>query len=217
MSKKNILKKSIETVDKMNYTVQLKTSKERIRYIKSIERIVRGSIEYKDYIQFLRENVDMTKCSFFNNVENGPDSRKVKIEIHHDPLTLFNITDTVLNKFITEGIPLNDLYIADEVMECHYLNRVGLIPLSKTIHEMVHKSDKIFIPLHLVYGRYKEFFDTYGEYMSDQLFELLEKKIIQTKAIKEDSFKALDVKYVYLEVEGFTLPQKIEVEERKMA
>ena len=66
------------------------------------------------------------------------------------------------------------LYLdADEVMECHYLNRVGLIPLSKTIHEMVHKSDKIFIPLHLVYGRYKEFFDVYGEYMSDQLFEFI--------------------------------------------
>lgn len=217
MSMNKIITRSIEEVDRMQYSVELKSAKDKTRYIKSIERIIRSSLEYKNYVQFLRDNIDMTKCAFFNNVENGPDSKRVKIEIHHDPLTLFNITETVLNKYIAEGIPLNDLYIADEVMENHYLNRVGLIPLSKTIHEMVHKSDKIFIPIHLVYGRYKEFFEMYGEYMSDHLFDLLENKILQTKALKEDSFKALDVEFVYLEVDGFTLPQKITVEERKIS
>lgn len=208
---KNISKKHIDAFDKFNYVVNLKSTKDRVKYIKTIERICRSSLEYKNYIAFLRENINMTKCSFFNGVENGDaGSKHIRIEIHHDPLTLFDITDTIITKFQENGTPLDSFMIADEVMANHYSNRVGLIPLSKTIHEMVHNSDKIFIPLHLVYGRYKEFFNEYGDYMSDELYKKLESKITQTKSINTNTFDSLKVEYVYLDVEGFTLPHRIE-------
>lgn len=201
--------KKITETEVMEYSVSLKTAKDTERYVKRIERIVRTSKEYRDYIDFLRENIDMTKCAFFNNVDNK-ENRRIKIEVHHEPLTLFYITLAVVNKYIAEAIPLNDLYIADEVMDIHYRNLVGLIPLSKSIHKYVHNNGNMVIPLYLVYGDYQTFMQEYGQYLDDHVYELLETKIAQTKAVKEDSFSMLEKQFTYIEIDGVSLPQKIE-------
>ena len=139
----------------MEYNVYLNTERDKEKFIKRVEKVVRSSMEYRDYIAFLKEYVNMNHCAFFNNVENAQGSR-VRIEIHHEPLTLFDIVKVVVNKHIDEGIPLNDLYISDEVMNLHYTNQVGLIPLSKSIHQIVHNSNEIIIPITLVFGDYKK-------------------------------------------------------------
>ena len=192
-------------LDKADYTVYLTSEKETVKFIKRIEMIVRGSQEYKDYITFLKEYVDMTKCAFFNNVNN--ESRKVRIEIHHEPITLFDIVRVILNKWIAEGIPLNDLLIADEVMGVHFYNHVGLIPLSKTVHELCH-GGSIVIPLYLVYGKYKEFLREYESYIDDELYQKIETKIALTRGIDSHSFDKLKVQYEYIDVDGYNLPQK---------
>ena len=46
--------------DFVDYTVQLRSDKDRVKFVKRIEKIVRSSQEYKDYIAYLKENVDMT-------------------------------------------------------------------------------------------------------------------------------------------------------------
>ena len=103
----------------MEYTVLLNTERDKEKFIRRVEKVVRSSMEYRDYIAFLKEYVDMSHCAFFTGVENGNGSR-VRIEIHHEPLTLFDIVKVVVDKHIKEGIPLNDLFIADEVMKIHY-------------------------------------------------------------------------------------------------
>ena len=118
----------------------------------------------------------MNHCAFFNNVENVQGSR-VRIEIHHEPLTLFDIVKTVLNKYLEEAIPINDLYIADEVMELHYKNQVGLIPLSKSMHQIIHNSNEFVIPLNLVYGEYRQFLEDYNDYLDEDVLDKIERKI----------------------------------------
>ena len=44
--------------------------------------MVRGSFEYRRFISYLRDYMDMNKCAFFANTTIDNDS-KVKIEIHH--------------------------------------------------------------------------------------------------------------------------------------
>lgn len=193
------------------YTVPLKTSKERDRCIKRIEKIVRSSQEYRDYIQYLKNYVDMNACAFFSNVSNnGAENKKIKIEIHHEPFTLRDYTEVVLDKFIMEGLPINEMLIADEVMYIHYQNMVGLIPLSRTIHDMVHKTNKVKIPLYMVYGKYDEFLSEYSKYINDDIKEKLERKINETKAINEDSFDSLECQFEYLETEGVDYAQKMD-------
>ena len=115
------------------------------KYLQDIERIIRSSMEYREFINYLREYMDMNKCSFFENVSNI-NSYKIKIHIHHHPLTLYDIVVIVYNKrsFFEESLEAE--MVAKEAMYIHYFMMVGLIPLSETVHDLVH-DQLIFIPL----------------------------------------------------------------------
>lgn len=206
MGKRAIKISKFLTPEHYEYSVTIENDKAKDKFIKRVERIVRSSKEYKDYISFLRDNMNMAKCAFFNNVSNK-DTKRVKIEIHHTPFTLYDIVSAVVDRWIAEAVPLNDLYIADEVMELHYNNKVGLIPLALTIHQVVHKSTGFIIPLNLVSGNFATFANEYNDYID---LEKLERQINETKMVTVDSYKMLDVEFEYVEVEGFLLPRKIE-------
>lgn len=208
-----------DNIEEMQYELKIENDRAKTKLIKRIERYIRGSMEYRDYIAFLRENVGMDACAFFNNI-NKETSKSLRIEVHHTPYTLFDYVKVVLQKYIQEGLPINDMMISEEVMQLHYNNMVGLIPLSKTLHLIVHgnNSEKLVIPAYMVFGDYKKFINDYVEYMDDYDIEKVEEMIKRTKELNEDSFKVLDKKYEYLKMDGFEIPQKIEtVEENKEA
>lgn len=184
--------------------VNILSDKDKAKAIKHIENaIIRPSIEYKSYIKFLREKIDMNKCSFWGAVSNE-NSKRVKIEIHHSPLTLFDITSIVAEKQIHERGEFNYFEIAKEVMSLHYQCKVGLIPLSSTIHSMVHNGT-IFIPLYCPRGNFLSFIDEYSQYISRDLTDMLEDAYILTKQTQDLSI--LDTVYTYIECDGFKLPQ----------
>lgn len=99
--------------------------KEMKMCLPSVERIVRTSFEYKQYISFLKENMDMNKCSFYENISNI-DNSKVKIEIHHEPITLYDICKIVYNKRSYYRELIDEEIVAKEVMILHYNLLVGL-------------------------------------------------------------------------------------------
>jgi hypothetical protein len=200
----------------MEYEIRLDSDRDKEKFIKRVEQMIRSSLEYRDYIAYLKENVDMTECAFFNSVENRSDS-KVRIEIHHEPLTLFDIVSVVLTKHMEEGIPINDLYIADEVMNLHYQNMVGLVPLSKSLHQIIHNSDEIIIPLNLVFGDYTGFLREYSDYLDEHILDKIERKINETKHFTQDMVDKLSPKFVYVNVDGFELPKKIVIEKPESA
>lgn len=207
----NIVTQHIKTPYAFEYNVDLSTIKSRTKFIKQVEKYIRSSLEYRDYIQYLKDNIDMDRCAFFQKVtSNG--SKKVRIEVHHEPFTLFDYVEIVLDKFEKEGVPINNLMIADEVMDLHYRNMVGLIPLSTTIHKAVHSSDKIPIPLNMVYGNYSDLLKEYEPYISDDLYDKLERKIEMTKSLTAESFDALVQQFTYIEAEGVDAVEHIETE-----
>lgn len=209
--------KRIKTVipEDMEYITIINNDKDKSKYIKRCENIIRASTEYRDYIAFLKEHVDMNRCAFFQNV-SSEDTKRVKIEIHHEPFTLYDYVEVIVNKYISEGLPLNDLRISDEVMELHYNNQVGLIPLSKTIHEVIHNSTKIVIPLNMVYGDYASFLSSpeYESYV-EELYDKLESKINATKNLTKESFDALMKEFTYIEMKDVKAVEKQEIKTEK--
>lgn len=149
----------LEPCTKESY--DLYNEKEFKKYINDIERIVRNSREYKVYIQYLRNYMDMNTSLFSPNVSNAQ-STKIRIEIHHTPFTLFDITMTVFNKRSRCGESLNVFLVAKEVAYLHYFLYVGLVPLSKTEHLLVH-NQSLLVPLDKVLGRYNEFIEMYRQ------------------------------------------------------
>lgn len=205
-----------EIPNDMEYSVNFRNEKDKVKFIKRTERIIRASLEYRDYIAFLKEHVNMNRCAFFQNVCSS-EGKKIKIEIHHEPFTLYDYVEVVVNKFVDEGRDLNDLLIADEVMKLHYDNLVGLIPLSKTIHQMVHNSTKVTIPLNMVYGNYAEFLksEEYGPY-TDALLDKLEEKIEKTKNLSEKDFENLKKQFTYLDIKDAKPVEKQEVKTKNV-
>lgn len=149
----------LEPCTKESY--DLYNEKDFRKYINDIERIVRQSREYKVYIQYIRTYMDMNVSLFSPNVTNA-ETTKIKIEIHHTPFTLFDIVMTVFNKRSRMGESLNCFLVAKEVAYLHYFLYVGLIPLSKTEHKLVH-NQSLFVPLNKVLGRYDQFIQMYHD------------------------------------------------------
>lgn len=140
-------------------------AKEMIRFIKSVETMVRSSIEYKSLIKFMKTELSLNNCSYLNTL----DTDTVSVELHHTPYNLHQIVEIVIAKHETLGLPFTTFKIAQEVIELHYKNYIGLCSLSKTIHELAHSDERFFIHKDLIIGDVESFYNLYKEYMSEDL------------------------------------------------
>lgn len=154
------------------------------KYIQEVEKVCRTSFEYRHFVNYLRDYMDMNKCSFFQNVSNK-ETFKIKIELHHCPFTLYDIVMTVFNKRMFYHESLEVEMVAKEVMYIHYFCMVGIIPLAETVHELVHKQI-VFIPLDSVFGNYEEFINDYREFIPEESMNKYEAMSAQTLAYNEE-------------------------------
>lgn len=183
-----------------------RSARERRKFVTKVEKLVRNSDEYKDYIRYLKTHFDMSHCEVLPNIING-NGKKYSIEIHHEPFQLSWITDTVIRKRQDLDESLNPYLIADEIVDLHYKGWVGLIPLSITVHELVH-SDRIAIPLQYIYQRYDRFATEYDMWISDYVKDIIRLKVeLSQKCNKIQSDILLDPLVTYVEVEGFNYPE----------
>jgi hypothetical protein len=183
-----------------------RSARERRKFVTKVERIVRSSDEYRDYIKYLKEHFDMSHCEVFPGIVNG-NGKKYSIEIHHEPFQLSWITDTVISKRQDLDESLSPYLIADEIMDLHYKGWVGLIPLSVTAHELVH-SDRIALPLQYIYQRYDLFANEYEPWISDYVKEIIQLKVDLSRKCNKIQSDILDNPLVtYVEVDGFNYPE----------
>lgn len=152
-------------------------------YIKYLKKVIRSSFEYKtQLIPFLREYMGMNQCSYLPNLTNE-NRNKIRIEIHHDPIDLETICRVVYRKRLAMNESTEIPAVQYEVLWCHYSLLVGLIPLSETVHELVHNGN-LFIDPNKTYGFYKQFVDRYYKYFSPEELETLDK--ISQRALSGD-------------------------------
>lgn len=127
------------------------------KLIKNAERLIRRSKEYTAYLGMIKNKYeDLNRDNVLSNI----DSSDAEIEMHHYPLSLYDICDTVASHRIFHKIKLTTFSLAKEVMECHFKNIVGLVPLSRTLHELAH-TNNLFISKDQVFGNYKRFLEEY--------------------------------------------------------
>ena len=167
----------------------LNDDREMRKYIQTVERTVRQSFEYTSMIAYLRENLNMNSCSFFENVSNSEYS-KVRIEIHHDPLSLFDIASIVTRKRLFFNENMDEEMTAMEIMLQHYETHIGLIPLSETVHQLVHNR-YLFIPTDKLFGHYKTFVNMYSDFITPEQKEAIDNIEEATKIYSEYQYKEI--------------------------
>ena len=153
-SKDNVI--SSDILPPLPYRIDSVTdAKEFNRIIKCATSLVRRCYEYKLWIDYVKKTLGYNKCALTGEVTDD-----VTIEIHHHPICLSEICEIVLENKLSKDESFSTLDIANEVMELHYKNIVGYIPLCSTLHEKYHNS-KLLIPINLVHGEWKELFSIY--------------------------------------------------------
>ena len=154
-------------------TYDIYSDKDFKKFIADVEKEVRGSIEYRRCIQFLKDNMGMSESAFMEGI-SSKESSKIKIELHHTPFTLFDISLIVFNKRLYYGESLELEAVAKEVCKLHYYLVVGLVALSKTEHELVH-NQYLFVPCTKVLGNYGKFMDYYHNFMTPEQLEIIDR------------------------------------------
>lgn len=185
----------------------LNIPKEYEKFILDVKKECRSSFEYSHYMGFLKENLDMNKCSFLENV-TGQNSRRIHIEIHHDPFTIEDIIRIVVRKRLCYCELMEPEQVAKEVMYLHYKLMIGLIPLSKTVHQLVG-NNYLFVPTTHIFGNYKAFVEAYNEFIDPEMKAVLNRIEEATLMYSEYEEKARDIlskHYIYINVGDQQIP-----------
>jgi hypothetical protein len=141
----------------------LSDAKAFVKFIKKVEKLIRTSLEYRRFLTYLTSELNLTSCSFFKNITK---EEKVSIEFHHCPFTLFDITSIVTLKYIHKlgSTNVDTFVVANEVMYLHFQGLIGLVPLTKTLHQLAHVGE-LYIHPSRIYGNVKDFIKEYDIYI----------------------------------------------------
>lgn len=190
----------------------LEDEKSYKHYIDDIEKSVRRSFEYRRFIAYIRDYMQMNQCAFIQGVDNT-ETFDIKIEIHHYPFSLHDITEIVVNKRKYYNESLEVQMVAKEVMIAHYKLIIGLISLSETVHQVSHAS-RLFIPADKVLGRYNVFVQYYEPFIEPGLLEILDRiekyteekqsRILNTTILDENrvTYQITDQNYMLPDMSG---------------
>lgn len=141
------------------------------RFIKNTEKLIRTSTEYNQYIELLRTNqLALNLDNILSNITNDD----AKLEFHHYPFSLYDIVDIVTTSIFLEKQKVTTFAVAKKVMELHYKNYIGLVPLSITMHELAHTGD-LFLSTKQIFGDYKSFMETFEAAVSSVIKEKIKK------------------------------------------
>ena len=152
----NTLKSSDSPFDLPLRIESLPSEKDLHKFLKCVERIIRTSVEYRFWISFITTALGNTKCKLTHEQMS-----ETNIEIHHHPINLYTICKAVVNNKINAKELFCTFDIATEVIELHFQNKVGYIPLLSDLHNKFHEGF-LDLPMELVSGEYKEILKDYS-------------------------------------------------------
>ena len=111
----------------------------------------RSSRTYKNYKSYLMD-LGMNRCQILGNI----DGDMADIEMHHNFLTIFDIALMITEHTIkTKGyITTFDLVLL--LKEEHKNNRIPLVMLTKTVHQLYHNNEDFVIPAQFCFGYWQD-------------------------------------------------------------
>lgn len=143
--------------------------KEFNTFIKNVEKIVRTSDLYSYYISVLKLNGLDSDAIMGNMCDED-----VEIEMHHYPLTLYEIVEIIILNEVKNKNNISTFLISKLVMDEHFHNNIGIVMLSKNNHILAHEK-KIRIGKKLIYGNYSLFIDKYKEVIHESIINKINK------------------------------------------
>lgn len=134
------------------------------KFVKSAERVVRHSDDYKAFLHWVKNVLGLNFCQVSSKIVEGDAS----IEMHHGPIfTLFDYCAIILNDAIMRGDKISTFRIADRVIQEHFELRVQVVMLAKTNHEAITNRD-LFLNVRQGIGNVDAFIKKYTHALDDE-------------------------------------------------
>ena len=166
----------------------------RTNFIKQVVNLIRRSQEYGRYRKYLLEHVELNSCSILSNLSDE-EAVTAGLELHHYPLTLFDCVELALGEALQGGqIRVTTFALANHVLAAHWRGHVGLVPLTKTLHEAAHAL-QITLDPRSVYGNWQVYLDQHRMGLTEHLVDRL-RAIIQSwqsDEVRQATMNALTV------------------------
>ncbi|OQB41147.1 MAG: hypothetical protein BWY04_01033 [candidate division CPR1 bacterium ADurb.Bin160] len=154
--------------------------KQFIKYIRHCEKMVRGSIEYKLWRNYITDILGVTECVLTHEKLD-----ETSIEIHHHIPSLFILIKSIILKNIDEDKEFSTFEISTECIEIHYKNQIGYVSIISSLHEKFHNGF-LEIPIEMIRGNYNFFIQNYFKYLDDTDLETINQRIkINKKNIQD--------------------------------
>jgi hypothetical protein len=141
------------------------------KFLKNCEKIVRSSLEYNLWRDYVRDVLQLQECAITQEKMN-----EVSIEVHHHVPSLFILVKALVNKKIDANEEFSTFDIATKTIEMHFANKLGYLPLLNSMHEKFHNGF-LTIPMTLVKGDYRTFISEYSKYLDDDDLTTLNERL----------------------------------------
>lgn len=147
------------------------SEKEYTSFIKSCMKLVRASNEYNLWKKYIVDVLQIQNCAI--TLES---KEECGIHIHHHMPSMFLINKALINKKLKDEIPFSSFDIAIEVIELHFQNRIGFVPLIESMHAKFHNG-YLKIPMEHIHGDYRYFIDNYFQYLEDEDIDIMSERL----------------------------------------
>jgi len=157
------------------------SDKQQKYFIKKVEKIIRGSTEYKVWTDYIRDTLGKTKCMITDE-----DHEETTVDIHHHPISLYVIVKGVVMEHIKNERSFCSFDIAAKVMELHFSLKAPFIPLVKSLHEKFHRG-YLQIPMELVHGNWEDYMEEYEHYLDkEDIMKVVHRSEIKLENLKDN-------------------------------
>ncbi len=111
---------------------------------------------YKNYKNFLM-TLGLDHCQYLHNV----DSNMATLEMNHCILTIFDVALMICEHYINTYGYCSTMHIVAALREEHTHNRIPLVIMSKTVHQLYHNDDLFFVHPKQVFGMWTDLLARY--------------------------------------------------------
>ena len=146
-----------------SYELPFMQTKESLMDIDNYSRFIHNAISlfrhtrvYKNYKAYLME-MGLDHCQYLHNIN----SEMATIEMNHCIITLFDIAFIICEHLINTYGYCSTFHIVSILREEHTSNRIPLIMMSKTVHQLYHNDDLFFVHPKQIFGKWVDFLSKY--------------------------------------------------------
>lgn len=129
----------------------------------------RHSAFYKNYKSYLM-SLGLDHCQLMSDITENEVGAS-GIEMNHNFLTIFDIALMITEHIINTIGYISTFDLVYILCEEHKANRIPIVMLSETAHEMYHQNDEMFLPASMCFGNWIELLQRYSKGITIRIAE----------------------------------------------